>query len=74
MLQPDHQDDGDREARIHEAKGDSEIRLMGDEGKLFKLLKEGPSREMKPAMIYRVMKRLTAQSNEDTEKLKSEVI
>ena len=55
-----------------ERRSSSEIRLKGDEGRLFKLLKEGPSREMKPAMIYQVMKGLTNQSNEYTDKLKSE--
>ena len=48
------------------------MRLKGDEGKLFRLLKEGPTREIKPAMVHKVIERLTENTNSDVEKLKSE--
>ena len=49
-------------------------RLKGDEGMLFRLLKEGPAKDIKPAMVSKVIEGLAIESSGEMEKLKSEVI
>ena len=41
------------------------LRLKGEEERLFRLLKEGPAKSVKPAMIHEVTERLAGDSTGD---------
>ena len=50
-------------------------RLMGEERRLYRLLKEGPAKEIMPAMVHGVVEGLAQKKeNADVEKLRSEVV
>ena len=49
-------------------------RLKGDERMLFRLIKEGPAKDIKPAMVSKVIDGLAIESSREMEMLKSEVI
>ena len=49
-------------------------RLKGDERMLFRLLKKGPAKDIKPEMVSKVIEGLATESSGEVEKLRSEVI
>ena len=49
-------------------------RLKGDERILFRLIKEGPAKDIKPAMVSKVIEGLAIESSREIEKFKNEVI
>lgn len=48
-----------------------EVKLKGEEGRLYRLLKEGPIKKVKPEMVKRVMEEL---AEDGVEKLRNEVV
>ena len=72
MLQADHQEIGDGDGGIQEDDGAARDEAGGEEGRLYRLLKEGPAREIMPSMVHRVIEGLAEEGNADVEKLKSE--
>ena len=53
---------------------DPGTRLRGEEGRLYRLLKGGPARDVMPAMVNRVIEGLAQKGNADVEKQRSEVV
>ena len=50
------------------------MRLKGEEGMLFRLIKEGPAKSIKPAMVSKVIEGLAVESSGEIEKFKGEAV